>query len=97
MMPRKDVIMRLLNKIIGRKRMVEDNAKVALYLRGLNGGSTGPWVAADGFSIWPGFEFGKNGQNNTIKAGEGIVVKVFFNTQNGDVKTVLAQAMIKNG
>ena len=78
------------------KRMEEDSVKVSAYLQILNGGPTGPWVAADGFNIWLGFKFGKKGQNNTINADEGVVVKVFFNNQTGELKTVLAQAMVKN-
>lgn len=78
--------------------MVEDASKVSAYLRQLNDGRpTGQWVAADGFQIWPAFVFGRSGQPNNIKVGEGIVVKVFFNNQTGEVKTVLAQAMVKNG
>jgi len=93
----------LLNVIFNKRfrdytrRMVEDDEKVSAYLRKLNNNATNsPWVAANGFNILLGFEFGKAGQNNTIKAGEGIVVKVFFNNKTGDITTVLAQAMVKN-
>ena len=79
------------------KHMVEDDAKVTAFLRKLNKGPTGPWIASEGFHIWTGFEFGKAGQNNIIKAGEGIVVKVFFNNKTGETKTVIAQAMVRNG
>ncbi|GAC1390983.1 MAG: hypothetical protein NVSMB46_02020 [Candidatus Saccharimonadales bacterium] len=46
--------------------MIEDSNKVKKYLHELNHGADGPWFAADGFNIWLGFEFGKNGQSNTI-------------------------------
>lgn len=80
------------------RRMVEDDEKVVAYLSKLNKGVTGsPWKAASGFNMLLGFEFGKVGQNNIIKAGEGVVVKVFFNNNTGEIKTVLAQAMVKDG
>lgn len=79
------------------KRVVEDDTKVAAYLQKLNKGSTGPWVAAEGFHIWPIFEFGRGGKPNNIKVGEGVVVKVFFNNQTGEIATALAQAMVKHG
>jgi hypothetical protein len=77
--------------------MVEDDDKVRAYLASLNNNSTsGVWIAADGFFIWGQFVFGQNGQGNQINAGEGIVVKVFFNNSTGEIKTVLAQAMVRN-
>lgn len=79
------------------KTMLEDDTKVSAYLLKLNKGPSGPWVAAEGFQIWPEFVFGRGGQQNNIKVGEGVVVKVFFNNQTGEMKTVLAQAMVKNG
>jgi len=75
--------------------MEEDDEKVSTYLQKLNEGPIGPWVASKGFNIWLGFQFGKTGEN-IINGGEGIVVKVFFNNQTGELKTVLAQAMVKN-
>ena len=96
MTPRIRDILRSVRNLIGHKHVVEDDAKVTAYLNDLNHGPTGPWVAAEGFHIWLGFDFGKNGQNNTIKAGEGIVVKVFFNNQTGETKAVLAQAMVQD-
>jgi len=79
------------------KRVVEDKDKIAALLRLFNGGSTGPWIATEGFNIMLGFEFGKNGQANTIKGGEGVVVKVFLNSETGEARTVIAQAVTKNG
>lgn len=79
------------------RRMDEDDVKVAAYLRKLNKGNVGHWVASEGFNIWLKFQFGKKGAPNNIDAGQGIVVKVFFNDLTGEVKTVLAQAMVKDG
>lgn len=79
------------------KRVVEDDKKIAVFLMQFNGGPTGPWIATEGFNIMLGFKFGKNGQNNTINAGEGLVVKVFLNSVTGETRTVIAQAVIKNG
>lgn len=76
--------------------MVEDDAKVAAYLRQLNSSETGKWFAAEGFYIWGAFVFGRGGQSNTVKAGEGVVVKVFINNRTGEIKTVLAQAMVRD-
>lgn len=78
------------------KRVVEDDKKIEAFLQKFNGGPTGPWIAAEGFHIMLGFKFGVNGQSNTINGGEGFAVKVFLNSQTGEVKTVVAQAVVKN-
>lgn len=77
--------------------MIEDDEKITGFLEEFNRGPKGPWIAAEGFNIWLGFEFGKNGQDNTIKGGEGVVVKVFINSETGETRTVIAQAVTKNG
>src|SRR5579859_4773281 len=82
MMPRKPDIMGWL--MGNRRKVVEDAAKIQAVLRTLNGGATGPWIPTNGFYIWPEFVFGRGGQPNTIKGGEGIVVKVFINSQTGE-------------
>ena len=95
MMPRKYDIM---GWLIGKRRKVtEDAAKIQAVMQTLNGGPTGPWIPTSGFYIWPEFVFGKGSQANTIKGGEGIVVKVFINGQTGEIRTVLAQAVTNSG
>ena len=79
------------------KRMEEDDKKIADFLNQFNNGKKGPWIAAEGFNIWLGFAFGRNGESNTINAGEGVVIKIFINSETGETRTVLAQAVLKNG
>jgi hypothetical protein len=79
------------------KRMEEDDKKIAGFLNQFNKGKKGPWIAANGFNIWLNFAFGNASQSNTIKADEGVVVKVFINSNTGEIKSVLAQAVLKDG
>ena len=89
---------RLFRLLRYNKLMVEDESKVSAYLDNLNANlAEKPWRAADGFQIWPEFIFGLGGKQNNIEVGRGLIVKVFFNNQTGEVKTVVAAAMVKNG
>lgn len=88
--------MRLPRWLRYNRRVIEDDKKIAAFLNVFNKGGSGPWIAAEGFNIMLGFEFGKKGQSNTINAGEGVVVKLFINSKTGETRTVLAQAVTKN-
>jgi len=79
-----------------RRKVQEDAGKIQAVLQTLNGVQGGPWIPTNGFFIWPEFVFGKSGQGNIIKTSEGIVVKVFVNSQTGEVRTFLAQAVANN-
>jgi hypothetical protein len=66
---------------------MEDNEKILVKRRELNGGENGPWIAVDGTNalIKVQGDFRTN-TNVVFMPASGIPVKVFMNTINGEIR-----------
>lgn len=77
-------------------RKMENLIKVKKRVDMLNKGkSSNPWFAFDGFHALTKFKFGKGDESPTFYPSSGIILKVFINSETGELRVFPAKAFNK--
>ncbi len=80
---------------IFKKNMNEDLDKIKKHTEWLNTITSGVWIAASGTFALTEVQ-GENINSLTFFPSKGIIVKVFMNTQNGEMRIFPANMFEKN-
>lgn len=78
-------------------KYVEDRSKIEDKLKQLNGGELkGKWDESDGFVMMPSVKISQDKKTSSVAFDSGIALKLFVNTETGEVETFWAHKFMKN-